>query len=81
LRGDLGLEGRMSRVEELRLPARLEAESNEEVGSCGLDDLGAAPLRVAPVDSEGAQSAALEEAKLVTAKRTGVGRACDAEPQ
>jgi hypothetical protein len=79
LRGDLGLEGGMSRVEELRLPARLEAEGNEEVGSCGLDDLGAAPVRVTPMDSERAQAAVLEEAELVTAKRTGVGRAGDAE--
>jgi len=79
LRGDLGLEGRMSRVEELRLTARLEAESDEEVGSCGLDDVGAAPMRVTPMDSERAQAAVLEEAKLVTAKRTGVGRARDAE--
>jgi hypothetical protein len=81
LRGDLGLEGRMSRVEELRLPTRLEAESNEEVASCGLDGLGAAPLRVAPLDSERAQAFVLEEAELVTAKWTRVGRACDAELQ
>jgi hypothetical protein len=78
-RGHLGLEGRPSGVKELRLPARLEAESDEEVDPCGLNDLGAAPLRVATLDSERAQAAVLEEADLVTAKRTRVGRACDAE--
>ena len=40
--------------------------------------LGAAPLRVAPPDSKRAQTVVLEEAELVTAKRTGVGRAVDA---
>jgi hypothetical protein len=79
--GDLGLEGRPRRVEKLRLPTRLEAESNEEVASWGLDGLGAAPVRVAPLDSERAQAVVLEEAELVTAKRTRVGRACDTELQ
>jgi hypothetical protein len=71
----------MSRVEELGLPLRLEPESNEKVDSRGLDDTGAAPVRVAPMDSERAQAAVPEEAEFVTAERTRIGRPCDAKPQ
>jgi hypothetical protein len=68
-------------VEKLRLAARFESESDKEVGSCRLDDLGTTPLRPTSLDSEHAQAVLLEEAELVTAERTRVGKACDSEAQ
>jgi hypothetical protein len=69
------------RVEKLRPAARFESESDEEVGSGRLDDLGTTPLRLTSLDSERAQAVLLEEAELVMAERTRVGRASDTEAQ